>query len=145
MPRFNPCHAAVAVMVSVITAGCGDGHRCSPMPCPLQIAVRVEVVSANGDPIPGATVQSSGAVTTTPMSCRQGALGNQCEILGGPGRYDLRVSAAGFQTATQSVTVPGTSESCGCGSITAQLVSVTLTPGSGQSAPVARAAALALR
>lgn len=120
------CLVAAAWMSVVACPG-----SCPTLPCPEPFPIVVNVFSADGAPLTGATVQASGVVNTSPIHCTLTSSQNQCRVPGGPGDYDLKISAPGFQTATQSVTVAAiTSKTGGCGCVGAvqTTINVTLTP-----------------
>ena len=100
---------------------------CSVYPsCVLSTAIRVNVTSAAGEPIAGASAQVSDAPLA--IKCNSGSLANMCIVFGGPGTYNVRVTAAGFQPVTESITVTGTSPRCGCGTPNTRTVTIVLTP-----------------
>lgn len=101
--------------------------ECTYPPCPVPTAISIVVTSASGDPILGASADVTGAVKTV-TSCRNGSQANICLVPGTAGTYDLRVSAAGYQTATQNVVVSGTNPPCGCPTVNSQTITVVLTP-----------------
>ena len=92
----------------------------------MPTAVVVVVTSTSGEAIAGASAEVTGAVKTV-MPCQLGSQANICMVPGLEGTYDLRVSAPGYQSATQTVTVSGTNPQCGCATVNMQTVSMVLT------------------
>ena len=107
---------------AVILASCGVvGHDCLALPCPMPMALFVDVTAAaTGGPVTGAVVKVSGAtIFTTPCP-------ESCAVPGYAGTYVVDVEAPGFQNAHRTITVDGTSPDCGCPTTAAQRVSVAL-------------------
>ena len=114
MPKFISA-AALAFAI----AGC-DGDCLMP-PCPLPIAVVVEITSASsGAAVSGASITVSGA-STVPCD-------SSCTIMGYAGTYTLDVSAPGYQGTVRTVLVHGSTPACGCASTEPEQVSIALTP-----------------
>ena len=110
----------IAAVLTLSVTACG--HECLQAPCPLPIALAVEVTSANS----GAGVVASVAVTgpfqsTVPCD-------SSCRIPGYAGTYTLNVTASGYQSAERTVLVHGTSPACGCASAETEDVVFALTP-----------------
>ena len=75
----------------------------------------------------GLTMAVSGAASGS-GPCSGGDAVTLCTVPGMPGTYNIRLSAAGFQEKTLSVTVEGSSPPCACPSVQTQRLSVALTP-----------------
>jgi hypothetical protein len=98
-------------------------HDCLLLPCPMPLALRVRVTdAATHGPVPGATLQVSGA-TNTGMPCEA-----QCYVPGTAGTYVLDVSAPGFQSQRLTVAVQGTNPECGCPTTMTQDLEIALSP-----------------
>ena len=98
--------------------------ECVLPPCGPPVAVYLTVTSsASGDPIDDANVQVTGVATSRPCPGR-------CDVYGGPGTYQLTVSAPGFDPVERTITVsPGEPVPCGCGGVVStEQVAVALTP-----------------
>jgi len=110
--------ATVAVMIT----SCGVvGHDCLALPCPLPLALTIDVTAQDsGAHVNGAVVRVSGPVMTT-MTCNQ-----TCYLPGYAGTYVLDVEAPGFQSAHHTITVDGTTPDCGCPTTAARHVSIVL-------------------
>lgn len=83
------------------------------------------VTSTSGEPIRGASAEVSGISGAIP--CVFGAESNVCRVPGSAGTYDVRITAAGYQPATQSIAVTGHSGGCGCGTVDSRTVTIALT------------------
>jgi len=101
------------LVMSVAACDHENEPDCRPLPCPLPIAITVTVTSSAGGPVSGLSVAVSGAVTGSGF-CRVDAAATVCMVPGGPGTYNLRLTAPGFQENTVSVTVPDNTQPCGC-------------------------------
>src|SRR5580765_3227020 len=103
---------------------CGGDVVCPALPCALPVAVLLTVRdSKSASPITGASVTFTG-----PFSGSEQCSGATCVVSGGPGTYEIDVSAAGYQPVHQEVRVTGTpSTSCGCATADTQQLSVALT------------------
>ncbi len=86
----------------------------------------ISVTSPTGDPITTASVETANASSAIP--CHSGSSQNICVVMGGAGSYNVRVTATGYQPATQTVVVTGTSSVCGCGTVDTRMVTIVLTP-----------------
>ena len=104
------------------TVSCGG--ECLHLPCPMPIALFIEVTDAvTGGPVSGAMVRTSrdGVINTMPCSF-------PCYEPGYAGTYTLDVEAPGYQSAHRTVTVEGTTPECDCPTVVAEHVSVALAP-----------------
>jgi hypothetical protein len=118
---------SLAVLVGV-SAGCGYTQPdCVRVPCALPIAVMVSVTSAAGGPVPGLTLTFSGAASGS-GPCTVGPSAATCVVPGTAGTYGLRLTAAGFQDRTLTVTVQGSTPACGCPSVQTERLAVVLDP-----------------
>ncbi|HEY6546890.1 MAG TPA: hypothetical protein VI589_03255 [Vicinamibacteria bacterium] len=97
------------------------------LPCPLPLALAIQVTDLAGAPVPGAVAEVSGAARAS-IPCNSGN-GMTCYLLGYAGIYRLELRAPGFETAVRTVTVGGTSpQECGCATTFAEHIAVTLVP-----------------
>jgi len=117
-------HGPVAGLIVLAVLGVGltsCGHECPALPCALPIAITISVTkAAAGGPVEGATVQVTGAATTS-MPCP--AL---CRVPGTAGTYNLDVTAPGFAPVRRTVVVEGTTPPCGCPTVVSQSVTIVL-------------------
>ena len=115
----------------VLGVGIGCGHAMKPdcvtPPCAMPMAIVARVSSADGGPVPGVTLTISGAAVGAGQ-CTTDAGTTTCYVPGMPGRYDLLFGAPRFEAKSLSVTVQGSTPSCGCTSVEEQDVIVALTP-----------------
>jgi hypothetical protein len=104
--------ALLAMTASAVS--CGD-IVCANQPCPLPIAVIVNVSSTtSGKQVPGAYVKVNGS--SNPQLCTQGTT-TVCTILGAPGDYKVEVGAPGLVAIISTVTFEASRGSqCGCAS-----------------------------
>src|SRR3569833_462997 len=99
-------HFIYPVLIAAATA-CSS-TECVVAPCPLPLAVSLQLTSAaTGGTVTG-TVEVTGAVQTT-FQCA-----GACSVAGGGGSYHIKVTAAGYKTATQDEYVTSTQRGCGC-------------------------------
>ena len=125
---FRKRRSEIVVLALVISAGCNViGPDCAHPPCPSPMAAVLQVTSSVGGPVPGLTMTMSGAVSGS-GPCSVGASSTKCMVPGGPGKYTLRLAAAGFQEKTLNVEVQGSTPECGCTSVQTQQLDVMLTP-----------------
>lgn len=107
-----------------LLAACGSGSEaCVMPPCPAPIALQLDVRSAASGSALNVTVAVSGAATTT-LPCN-----GFCVVTGGPGTYQLDVSAPGYTTLYSTVQVGGVAApKCGCVSSDTKVVAISLIP-----------------
>ena len=126
--RVNRATIGLALLVC---AGAGCGHQTEPdcvmPPCALPIAIMLRVTSIAGGPVPGLTLTVSGAVSGS-GPCTAGPAATSCVLPGTSGTYNLRLTAAGFEEKTLTVTVQGSTPPCGCTTVQTQQLDVALTP-----------------
>lgn len=115
----------VAWAVVAMSCSRDTTEACPPLPCPLSLAVRLQLVSAaTGLPVDSASVQVAGAVTGS-AACSAGG----CFVAGPAGDYQLTINAPGYQSAHLDVVVHGEPpKPCGCNLATAELRTVALVP-----------------
>ena len=113
-----------ALVVILCFFGVACNNECLSPPCPLPLALTVTLVSAaSGTEVSGAALAVSGPITTT-VPCD-----SSCRVWGYAGTYTVTVTAPGYQTAQRTVLVHGSSPAaCGCGSVQAEDVNISLTP-----------------
>jgi hypothetical protein len=118
-------------VLNAVLAGCGrDGESdCVVHPCPLPLAIAISVTAATGGPVAGVSVEISGAATGS-MQCNTSSTATACAFPGMPGTYNLKVSAPGFLTVTQVVTVQGSAPPCGCPTVFTQHLDLVLSAAS---------------
>ncbi len=116
----------IFVVVTILAFGSGVGcsNECLSPPCPLPVALNVTLFSTgSGASVSGASLQVSGPISTT-VPCD-----SSCAIRGYAGTYTIAVTAPGYQTTERTVLVHGSSPAaCGCGSVQAEDVDISLTP-----------------
>lgn len=116
----------VAVAALMLTSSCGDGV-CPAVPCPVSIAVEVNVASSGGAQVPGLSVAVTGPSGTVPC---QTSGATQCMVSGSRGTYQLDIGAPGFQSVhrTVQVTSSGTHGCNTCDIVDTQHLNITLAP-----------------
>jgi hypothetical protein len=114
------------ITIATLASACGsDGGPCLAPPCPAPFAARVTVTSsASSAPVIGAFVHEVAPSASAQNLCN----GDSCDVPGGPGTYQLDVGAPGFTTQHLTVTVTGTTQKCGCGTVDTKQLSVALVP-----------------
>lgn len=103
---------------------CGGGiASCIP-----QHALTVTVTaSGTGGPVGDATIDVTGALTTT-IPCRTEGASTVCRVYGGFGTYQLEIKAPGFRNERRTATVGGDIGECGCLIVATQSLQVVLVP-----------------
>ena len=103
------------------------GVDCVTVPCMAPMALIVTVTNAaSGGAVPSAVIQLGGQSTST-IPCSSGP--TVCTVPGNRGTYSVTVSAPGFKSATQTITVAGTdAEECHCATVETGHVNVALVP-----------------
>lgn len=124
-----PTKLAGFAFILGVSTGCGGNAQpdCVRPPCPLPIVIMLSVTSAAGGPVAGLTLTMSGAASGS-GPCSVGPSATLCAVLGMAGTYELRLTAAGFQDKTLTITVQGTTPPCGCPSVQTEQRSVVLDP-----------------
>jgi hypothetical protein len=114
---------------ALLASACGTDTqgRCLALPCPLPIALTIDVTSSTGGPAAGATILVSGGTNGT-VPCEAGTTASTCRVAGQAGTYQLEITAPGFEPAQRSVVVAGTTPECGCPTVVQQHLEVALTP-----------------
>jgi hypothetical protein len=113
------------ILLSVML-GCGDG-ACTLPPCPLPLAIELTVSAANAPKgIAGLTLAIDGAARGTGF-CEIAPMAH-CYVPGGPGVYQLELTAPGYTPVELGVTVAGTEGPCTCPTTEPQRLSVVMQP-----------------
>jgi hypothetical protein len=106
---------------AIAVASCGREQDCLALPCPLPVAIVINVTGGTaGASVDGAVIQVSGAAVAT-ISC-----GTICRVPGTAGAYTLTVTAPGFEPMRRTIVVQGTTPSCGCPTVVTEEVAVEL-------------------
>ncbi|MGH7617465.1 MAG: hypothetical protein ACREPM_09585 [Gemmatimonadaceae bacterium] len=124
MPRVLR-HAVLALAASA----CGGDTVCVA-PCPLSLAVTVNVTSATAAPLPtGVFLNYTYGNSSGGGFCSSGGAPIVCELPGPGGTYQIAIGAPGFQTQsrTANVTQPET-KGCGCALAQTQHFDIALVP-----------------
>jgi hypothetical protein len=111
-----------------VLVACSSDADCILLPCVPPEAATVSVTASNApDGIAGLVATTTGAVTST-GPCDQAPV-SVCHIPGGPGTYQVQLSAPGYQSAQLTLTITGTEAGCNtCGRVDRQDVQVELVP-----------------
>lgn len=102
---------------------------CPSVPCPSPgTAIEITLTgSPSGAPLTTASyrVLANGALTP----CDQGPSANMCVILGGPGTYQLEISAMSYETVHRTVVVSAKSTArCTCPKSDTQQLAIAMSP-----------------
>jgi hypothetical protein len=63
------------------------------------------------------------------VACNQGASANQCLGSGGPGTYQIEISAMGYTTVQRTIVVPAKSTArCACSADDTQFLTIAMSP-----------------
>ncbi|HEY4218136.1 MAG TPA: hypothetical protein VGM67_13415 [Gemmatimonadaceae bacterium] len=118
--------ARTIILAAAVLTACGDGGAdCLALPCPLPIALKLTVNSAaTGAPITTASVAVTGGQLTI-IPCN-----GTCFVPGGPGTYNITVTASGFTSVERSIHVTGSTPKCGCDSADLQDLTIALSASS---------------
>jgi hypothetical protein len=126
-----PRCSALLLFLSAVTgcSGRGPSNRpdCIPPPCPLPVAVVLNVSSMTGGPVAALSMSVSGAVVGS-GSCSVAESVTVCSLGGGPGTYNIRLTAPGFEEKELSITVTGNTPACACTTVVTQELSVVVSP-----------------
>jgi hypothetical protein len=117
----------IGAIGGVLVACSGDAD-CILLPCVPPEAATVFVTASNAPAgIPGLVATITGAVSST-EPCDQAQV-SVCHIPGGPGTYQVQLSAPGYQSAQLTLTITGTEAGCNtCGRVDRQDVQVVMVP-----------------
>lgn len=118
---------SIAALAATVAACACTQPDCVIPPCPLPVAIVVNVTSAEGGPIAGVSITWSGSASGS-SPCVPRSTFTQCKVLGSIGIYNIRIAATGFQAVMQSVTVDGSTQPCKCSTVQTQTLDVVLTP-----------------
>jgi hypothetical protein len=128
------CTARRGVLRRLVPAclaiACSSDANCIYYPCAVPEAAEISVTASNAPAgIPGLTMSVSGSVSGVgPCNHDVGAT-SVCHVMGGPGEYQVELSAPGYQTSALKFTVTGTAAGCNtCGHVDLQRLSVVLSP-----------------
>lgn len=102
---------------------------CPSVPCPSPgTAIEITLTgSPSGAPLTTASyrVLANGALTP----CNQGPSANMCVIMGGPGTYQLEISAMSYETVHRTVVVAAQSTArCTCPKSVTQQLAIVMSP-----------------
>ena len=122
--RFEMIAPRLVAVLLLGAVACGGDVVCPALPCALPMAVQLTVRdSQSASPITGASVTFTG-----PFSGSEQCSGATCVVSGGPGTYEIDVSAPGYQPLHQEVRVTGIpSTGCGCARVETQQLAVSMT------------------
>ena len=102
---------------------------CPSLPCPSAgVAVEITLTgSPTGSPLTTASyrVLPSGS----PVPCNQGPAANTCMLLGGPGTYQIEISAMSYTTVQRTIVVRGQPATrCACQTEDTQFLTIAMSP-----------------
>jgi hypothetical protein len=114
-------------LLGIAATSCGaiGSSECLLLPCPMPLAILVNVRASTGGAVPGAVLQVSGATSGT-SPCNMAADVSTCSVPGTAGTYDLVLTAPGFETTRRTVAVSGTNPACGCPTVMTQHLDIVL-------------------
>jgi hypothetical protein len=112
-------------LLALTTAAACSDVACTTEPCPLAVAVIVDVKSTlTGSRVPGAYIRMVGSSSEQPCDVGETTV---CRIFGAPGKYDFEVGAPGLlQIRTTAMFVAARQSGCGCENGTPAAVDITL-------------------
>lgn len=115
-------------LVLIALACTGSEEPCPALPCPIPFAFEITLTgSPAGTPLTTASyrVLPSGSL----VPCNQGASGNTCLGSGGPGTYQIEISAMFYTTVQRTVVVPARSTArCACQADDTQILTIAMSP-----------------
>ncbi len=122
----------IALAQAAILAGsalaCSSDGSCVYYPCPLPEAALISVTAASAPAgIPGLAMTVTGAMVGG-GPCTQAPV-SVCVVMGGPGAYQVELTAPGYVGVELKFTVTGTSAGCNtCGHVDRKDLSVVMQP-----------------
>ena len=116
------------VMLAVVSACTRPEEPCPALPCPIGIAVEITLTgSPAGTPLTTASyrVLANGSL----QPCNQGPAANMCVISGGPGTYQVEISAMFYETVQRTIVVAAKAAArCACPSSDTQRLTIAMAP-----------------
>src|SRR5690349_18535175 len=95
-------------LVALALACSNSEAPCPAYPCPIPFAFDITLTGS-----PAGAPLTTGSYRVLPsgslVACNQGALSNQCLSPGGPGTYQIEISATGYTTVQRTIVVPAKS------------------------------------
>lgn len=123
------CHARLWATLAVASSCTRTVEPCLSVPCPSPgTAIEITLTgSPAGTPLTTASYRVLANGSLTP--CNQGPSANMCVIGGGPGTYQLEISAMFFETVHRTVVVAAKSTArCACPESITQHVTIAMSP-----------------
>ena len=125
--RFRHPLAFIALVI-----GCTHTEEpCLPLTCPT--AGFAFEITLTGSPAGTPLTTASYRVLPdgSPMPCDQGPSANTCVMIGGPGTYQIEISATSYTTVQRTIVVPAKPAArCACQSDDTQFLSIVMSPAS---------------
>ena len=112
---------ASLVVLLLLTSAC-DEADCIIPPCAPPVAIEVTV----NDESTGAAVAGVSFSVTGSATGGGPCGGGKCVVIGGPGTYELDITAPGYTTSHRRVEVQGSTPDCGCTTVETQRWTVAL-------------------
>ena len=115
-------------LVALALACSNSEAPCPSYPCPSTWAFEITLTGS-----PAGTPLTTGSYRVLPsgslVACNQGASANQCLGSGGPGTYQIEISAMGYTTVQRTIVVPAKSTArCACSADDTQFLTIAMSP-----------------
>ena len=123
---MHPRH--LAPLIALTVACTHTEEPCPALPCPQPLAFEITLTgSPAGTPLTTASyrVLPSGS----PVPCNGGAAANTCMMSGGPGTYQIEISAMFYTTLQRTIVVPAKPAArCACHFADTQVSTIAMSP-----------------
>lgn len=116
-------------LLIAVAIGCTEPQPpCLPEPCPQFVAVEITLTgSPAGTPLTTASYRVRPG--DPPVPCNQGPAANKCEVMGGPGTYQIEVSAMSYTAVQRTIVVPAKPAArCACQFAGTQVLTIAMSP-----------------
>jgi len=123
------CQAKLWATLVAVSSCTSTMEPCPTLPCPSPgTAIEITLTgSPSGTPLTTASYRVLANGSLTP--CNQGPSANMCMIDGGPGTYQLEISAMFYETVHRTVVVAAKSTArCACPRSVTQQLTIAMSP-----------------
>ena len=115
-------------LIAAALACTSSEQPCPPVACSNPIAFEITLTgSPAGTPLTTASYRLLPSGSSLP--CNQGPSADTCVMYGGPGTYQIEISATSYTTVQRTIVVPaGAIRRCACQGDDTQILTVAMSP-----------------
>ena len=115
-------------LIAAALACTSSEQPCPALPCPFPLAFEITLTgSPAGTPVTTASFRLLPG--GSPVPCAQGVASNTCMMGGGPGTYQIEISAPSYATVQRTIVVPAKATArCSCTADDTQILTIAMSP-----------------